>query len=130
MIFANMHRLLQIHVVLAVQFLIMFTLHSVVHPYKSNYHNRIDSFILANLSLVNILTTYNYALFSTGDQSIYQHTVHWIIYLQLVLMYCPLIYLLYYCSAAVYYRMKMKCKGYFTVSSEDDTDLLPPLRDS
>ena len=128
-IFANMHRLLQTHVVLAVQFLIMFTLHSVVHPYKSNYHNRIDSFILANLSLVNILTTYNYALFSTGDQSVYRYTVHWIMYLHLLLMYCPLIYLLYYCAAAVYYRMKMKCKGYFTISSEDDTDLLPPLRD-
>ena len=129
-IFANVHRLLHVHVVLAIQFLIMFTLHSLVHPYKSNCHNRIDSFILANLSLVNILTTYNYALFSTGDQSIYQHTVHWIIYLQLVLMYCPLIYLLYYCAAAVYYRMKMQCKGYFTVSSDDDNDLLPPLRDT
>ena len=129
-IFANVRRLLHIHVVLAVQFLIMLTLHSVVHPYKSNYHNGIDSFILANLSLVNILTTYNYALLSTGDQLIYRHTVRWTVYLQLLLMYCPLIYLLYYCAAAVYYRIKMQCKGYFTVSLEDDTDLLPPLRDS
>ncbi len=129
-IFANVHRLLQIHVILAVQFLIMFTLHSVVHPYKSNNHNGIDSFILADLSLVNILTTYNYAVLSTGDQSVYRSTVHWIIYLQLLLMYCPLFYLLYYCATAVYYRIKMQCKGYFAVSTEDDVDLLPPLRDS
>ena len=128
-IFANLHRLLQVHVLLAVQFLIMFTLHSAVQPYKSQRHNRIDSFILASISLINILTTYNYAVLSTGDQLVYKHTVHWIIYLQILLMYCPLIYLIYYCATAVYHRIKMQCKGYFSVSSED-TNLLPPLRDS
>ena len=128
-VFANVHRLLQIHAILAVQFLTMFTLHSVIQPYKSNLHNRIDSFILANLSLVNILTTYNYAVLSTGDQLVYRHTVPWIVYSQILLMYCPLIYLLYYCATALCYRIKMQCKGYFTVSSED-TDLLPPLRDT
>ena len=128
-IFANVHRLLQIHAVLAVLFLIMFTLHSVVQPYKSKYHNGIDTVILANMSLINVLTTYNYAVLSTGDQFTYKHTVHWIIYFQILLMYCPLIYLLYYCTTAVYYRVKMQCKGYFMVSL-DDTSLLPPLRDS
>ena len=127
-IFANFHRLLQFHAILSLHFLIMFTLHSVIQPYKSKCHNRVDSFVLANISLVNTLTTYNYAVLSTGDQEVYKQTVHWIIYLQIVLMYCPLIYLLYYCATEVCSRLKMQCKGYFSVSSED-TDLLPPLRD-
>ena len=128
-VFANFHRLLQFHVILSLHFLIMFTLHSMIQPYKSKYHNRVDSFILANISLVNTLTIYNYAVLSTGDQEIYKLTVHWIIYLQIILMYCPLIYLLCYCATEVYSQLKMQCKGYLSVSSED-TDLLPPLRDS
>ena len=127
-IFANVHRLLQFHAMLSVQFLIMFTLHSVIQPYKSQWHNRLDSFILANISLVNSLTTYNYAVLSTGDQLVYKYTVHWIICFQILLMYCPLFYLLYYSVTEIYFRVKMPCKGYFRVSSED-SDLLPPLRD-
>ena len=127
-IFANVHRLLQFHAMLSVQFLIMFTLHSVIQPYKSQWHNRLDSFILANISLVNSLTTYNYAVLSTGDQLVYKYTVHWIIYFQIVLMYCPLFYLLYYSVTEVYFRVKMQCKGYVNVSLED-SDSLPPLRD-
>ena len=59
-IFANIRRLLLFHAMLSVQFLIMLTLYSAINPYKSKYHNRNDSFILANISLVNILTTYNF----------------------------------------------------------------------
>jgi hypothetical protein len=64
-------------------------------------------------------------------QPAYRSAVPWIIYLQLLLMYCPLVYLLYFCATAVYYRsrIKMQCKKYVAVSSEDD-DLLSPLRDS
>ena len=128
-IFANFHLQLEFHAMLSLHFLIMFTLHSAIQPYKSTYHNRIDTFILTNISLVNILTTYNYALLSIGSQLVYINIINWIVCLQILLMYCPFIYLLYYCATALCYRIKMQCKGYFTVSSED-TDLLPPLRDS
>ena len=126
-IFASAGRLLDFHTLVAVQFLIMFSLHSAVNPYKIKWHNIIDSLVLADLSLVNIITTYNYAVLSTGDEVLLRERTRWTLYIQILLMYLPLTYILYYSTKEIYFKVKMKCKGYSKVNSEENC-LLPPLR--
>ena len=75
----------------------MFALHSAFHPYKHKSHNCIDSFIFKNLLLVNLLTAYNYAMISSEDH-FPEEIKSVVIYIQLVLMYLLLVYIMLFCN--------------------------------
>ena len=115
------------HVLMAVLFLMMFTLHSAIRPYKTHWHNIIDTFMLADISLINLLTSYNYAILAIGDDTSLGNIVL-ISYVQLFLMYFPIAYITFYGVGKMYLKTKSQyVKGY---SNIDNSNLLPPLRDS
>ena len=113
------------YTLVSVQVLCMLTLHSLFQPYRNHSHNLIDSLIFANLLLVNLLTAYNYMLisseshFSNGEKSI-------VVYTQLLLMYLPLVYIVFFCARKVYRKLKQYFSGYFKIN--EDLEDLPPLR--
>ena len=112
----------------SVQFLGMLTLHSAFQPYKNHYHNLTDSFIFANLLLVNLLTAYNYGMIS-GEDQFSNEIKQRVVYVQLVLMYLPLVYILCICATKVYKKGKQKYLGYFKIGEGlEDSTSLPQLR--
>ena len=115
------------YVLVSAQLICMVTLHSLFQPYKQRAHNLVDSLVFANLLLLNSLSAFNYELISSesrfpdGLKSV-------AIYIQSVLMYLPLVYIVCYCVRKFFTKLKPRCKGYVKVTSEDLDDDLPQLR--
>ena len=113
----------------SVQFLSMLTLHSAFQPYKSHSHNLTDTFIFANVLLVNFLTAYNYGMI-TGEDHFSNEIKRRVVYVQLVLMYLPLVYVLCLCATKIYKKANQKYLGYFKIGEGlEDSTSLPQLRD-
>ena len=82
-------------------FLIVF-IHVILRPHKESWHNIIEFFILINLLFVNTATIINLAIIQDkDDNSLNTMTIVW---LQIVAMSMPIIYLAVYAAIAVYNR--------------------------
>ena len=110
------------HALLSIQLVSMLALHSAFQPYKQRCHNRVDTFIFANLLILNLMTTYNYD--SIPGDSPSERSYKGVVSAQIVLMYLPLVYILCYCLKHMYTKIKSQCSGYFKITGED----LPELR--
>ena len=115
------------YALVSAQFIGMLMLHSVFQPYKQYTHNLIDSFIFANLLLVNLLSAYNYGIISS-ESHFSNELKSGVIYIQIVLMYLPLAYIFCYCVRKSYRKVKQRCLGYQNITSEYLDNSLPPLR--
>ena len=58
--FAFFHSLSNFYTLVEIQFLLMLTAHAWFQPYRNQWHNRLDTYIFATLSIINSLTLYNY----------------------------------------------------------------------
>ena len=68
--------------------LIMFAFHTLARPYKRRFHNIVDAVMLANMALITLLKWYT-SVASTGHVS--DKVINFIVSLQLLLMYIPLV---------------------------------------
>ena len=80
--------------------LCIFTLHTLVKPYKKQLHNIVDGLMLANMAVINSLKWYT-SVPTTGDVS--SQVIEFLVAIQLILLYIPLICLVGY---AVYWLLK------------------------
>ena len=79
---------------------IIFASHALVRPYKHLHHNIIDGIMLVNMIVTTLLKWYT-SVPQTGNTS--SQVIEFIIYLQLLFMYMPLVVLGGYC---VYWLMR------------------------
>lgn len=89
----------------------MLLIHSLAMPYKEYSHNLIDSFLIANMAVMNGITIYNSSLFSRD------HNIALASSIQLVLKAFPLLFALLYCG----YTITKKClKCHRRAESDND----------
>ena len=88
-VFSVTPNLADFYTTLTVFFISVLTIHAVVQPYQKRLHNVIDFLLLANLAVINALSLLNYHKKLQGVQ----HPLS-TLYIQLILIYLPLICLL------------------------------------
>ena len=100
---------------------IILLLHSICHPFVEKTHNKLDSFLLIILLLFNLVIITNYSFVGDSDYanrlSAKVNTIA--AFLQLFLVFSPLLYLLCYTCHHCYVKKKS------SVQSLDDDDTLP-----
>ena len=107
--------------VLEMVLILIVMLHALTLPYHRMWHNILDTFILADLALINTLTTKHYFTSQVNGGQSNQLGTSWSNILQVILVYAPAVYLLAYVSFET--STKMCCKD---VSIEEKC--LAPLR--
>ena len=83
-----------LYVTLEVLLIVMFTLHAWAQPYEQRFHNLLDTFMFANLAIVNALSIYNF-YWTNYSSNITDLTVS--LAFQTILIYLPILYLLVMC---------------------------------
>ena len=78
-------------------FLIALLIHCTCQPYKKRWHNFIEGFIFTMLSAINIISLYRLFQAETTNNETNKE-----LWLQIVLMYCPLMYFLVYSFVKVF----------------------------
>ena len=76
--------------------ILMFILHALAQPYRKLWHNSVDTFIIADLNIINGLTLFNYSTLSHDERNDFDTQVTMTLYLQVLLMYLPMIYMAVY----------------------------------
>lgn len=99
----------------------MLTIHCICWPYVRRLHNTIDGLILANLTLINSFTLFNYHYAQVG--STYQDTINISTSIQIVFIYAPFSYFLGITIFALVKMRKMKKDA----NSVDDDIMLERL---
>ena len=74
----------------------MLVLHTLCQPYNKRWHNILDTFLLADLALINSITVVHYYASRVDNGQQYQNRIDKSSILQIVLMYLPVLYLLSY----------------------------------
>ena len=126
--------LFYMYVIIEVELTVILALHAVVQPYKNSTHNKIDSMIFANLAIINGLSLINYYISSQGSIT-NGEAVQASIYIQLILIYLPLLCIIMYLFMKVAHHMYKRCKE-MSVFRRDrswgilNSTELPPLRES
>lgn len=99
----------------------MLLVHSIVQPYQKRWHNVLDALLLANLIVINGITTLLY-YWTRVDVGRNAQTIAWrtdiLGGIQLVLIYLPLLYILLYVLARV--LGKTLCKGVREQPAKED----------
>ena len=93
----------------------MLTIHCLCWPYIRRLHNIIDGLILANLTLINAFTIFNYYYAQVG--STYQGTINISTSIQLVFVYAPFCYFL---GITIFTLVKMRKVKKQVTSLDDD----------
>ena len=83
--------------------LLMLACHTLSHPYKNQRHNRVSSLMFINLALINGLTTFSYVHHLTSGEKRTMDIISW---LQMVLIYLPIVYICSFIVAAIVKRKK------------------------
>ena len=96
-------------------------IHSLIHPYQKKWHNQLDNVILMNLIIINSFTIFNYYTYITRtSDSIDVRTVIW---LQILLMVLPLVFIGTYMAVNTYYSLKA-CKFFYLKNAGDHNSAL------
>lgn len=114
-----------------VQLILILTIHAVAQPYKKRWHNMVDSFIFADLLVINGLTLFNYIKISEGkdEEETIKTLIKWTSSVQVILMSLPAVYMITY----VVFRITIKLKKWLKERKKDTEytscdESLPPLR--
>ena len=114
--FAFFHSLSNFYTLVEIQFLLMLTAHAWFQPYRNQWHNRLDTFIFATLSIVNSLTLYNYNQVFSLSESSNGNTVQKV---QITIAYLPLLYMVVLIIATIVARLKECYKVRHQVATEE-----------
>ena len=96
------------YMIVQVQFAVIFAVHAICQPYKKRWHNILDSLLFLNLSLVNIITYFNFQHTITGT---FQHHIIVASTFQVILLYLPLVYITIYIAVNVIRKAKVSKVG-------------------
>lgn len=87
-------------------FIFFLILHALCHPYIKRAHNIIDTFLFANLVLINFITLLQYMAFRNEEtKSLYGNYIKNPAYIQLVLIYIPIAIFVVYIFVQVYNQL-------------------------
>ena len=99
-------------------FLLVF-LHITIQPYKMRWHNLLESAFLINLLFVNTITIFNYAATIWGDSES-QNEVITAVWIQVLTVILPLVYLVVYTLVSLYQKIKQFKNGYQRLDTNAD----------
>ena len=99
-------------------FFIVF-LHVLFRPYKVLWHNLLESAIFVILLFINTITIFNYTTTLWRDHDISKE-IKDLVWLQVLTIFFPLIYLAGYTTVSAYRNIKMFMKGYQGVATNPD----------
>ena len=99
-------------------FLLVF-LHIIIQPYKMRWHNLLESAFLINLLFVNTITIFNYAATIWGDSES-QNELVFVVWIQVLTVILPLVYLVVYTLVSVYQKLKQFKNGYQRLDTNAD----------
>ena len=89
--------------------LLILGIHSIVQPYKRRLHNVINSLILLDLTLINVCTIFASSTMASHESTYDYHIGNSLIflgYLQLILIYSPILVAIAFGGRRVYVYMK------------------------
>ena len=101
-------------------FLIAF-LHVLIQPYKIRWHNTLESAFFINLLFVNTVTIFDYAATIWGGDYDNHREVKVVVWIQVISVFFPLIYLTLYTIVSAYRNIKIFVKGYQRVPTNPDS---------
>ena len=76
--------------------ILMLVIHALAQPYRKSWHNTVDTFIFADLAIVNGLTLYNYSTLSYDEWRGIDTIVTLVLSFRVLLIYLPMIYMAVY----------------------------------
>lgn len=106
LIFVIAKNLADFYFLLELQFVLMFTVHAWVQPYKKKWHNRLDLYIFFLLTIINGITMYNYQR-TLNLLNHHQKVITVLTTIQIFLAYSPLLLMV------VYLVHKLRIKNLF-----------------
>ena len=127
-LFAFSKTTIQYHFTVEAVLLLMLAFHTLAHPYENQQHNRVSSLMFINLALINGLTTFSYVHHLTSEE---KRTTDIIAWLQMVLIYLPMVYICSCIVAAIIKRKKNRAteqqlrEGLLQLDSLIDHERLP-----
>ena len=101
--------------------LLMLMVHALCQPYRSRWHNILDTIILADLGLINMLTAVHYYASRVDSGQLYQRNIEKSGSLQVVLMYLPFTYFISYVLIQVAKKLIPYKKCELTRGGKSDT---------
>ena len=101
------------YMIVQVQFAVIFALHAICQPYKKHWHNILDSLLFLNLSLVNIITYFN---FQHTIGATFQHHIIVPSTVQVILLYLPLVYITIYIAVNIIRKAKVGSRASSLIS--------------
>ena len=114
--------IIKCYVYITVMLLVIFLLHSIVHPFQERWHNFVDLSLLSNLVIVNLLTVVNYYSSLWGSNAPIDTDL--ILPIQLILLSYPLLYIILYIVYSLYkayIKGKLVCKKKADCRTEEDS---------
>ena len=101
-VFAN--ELSVFYIIVQIQFTIILAVHAIASPYKERQHNRLDTLLFLNISVINLISLLNF-LYTINfvDKQLYINIASSI---QMVLLYLPLVYITVYASTKIVCKLK------------------------
>ena len=121
--FAFLNYLSSYYLVVQLQLATILTLHSLCQPYKKRWHNVLDALLFLNLSIINAITLFNFSLSFKNITN--QRHINRASYVQIILLFLPLLYVLIYSTGKQYSVIKAtivlayrRAKGKTKVSSQ------------
>ena len=107
--------------VLMCEILILFIvfLHVLFRPYKVLWHNLLESAIFIILLFINTMTIFNFITTLWRDFAIL-NGIRYLVWLQVLTIFFPLIYLAGYTIVSAYRNIKLFMKGYQGVATTPD----------
>ena len=109
------------YTVMEVMLLTFTVLQSYCQPYQKSWHNAVDTLILTDYIIINILSLFNYSMNARGSANQTHRAAHAVNAVQVILALLPLVYITtYVMSRLVHYRRPL---GESTPQPTDEMEL-------
>ena len=112
------------YVYVELELIFMLVLHSLCHPYKIRWHNRMDSILFFILAIINGMTLWNYVLSTGIFIQNYQHLIDVISSIQVALIFLPLLCIVMYFTSRMLANLVTKIGSRLKKSSGDTNQSL------
>ena len=115
------------YIAIEVLLFVLAFIHVLIQPYKIHWHNLLESAFFINLLFVNTITIFNYAASIWADINNHNE-VEVAVWIQVLTVFIPLIYLAVYTIVSAYRNIKKFMKGYQRVATNSDAAHVDSLK--